>query len=365
MHPSNCQFCGFEVRAFGGTVAVLTDQRVDDGVFQFIEVTGHVVGQVAVLGAAPHGFDGIEIWRVSGQPLDREPASGLLLQDSHRLAMDVEAVQNDDQLPTDLPMQSAQKGDHIIRHDVAVVELPVDVDPLPLWGERDRADRRQAVMAGQVVASVKVAPHLVAEAALRGGERAAREHGPLVGVRPYRTQDVAAIAMEAISADSLERFERGARAKIEALGSRFAGVLVVPQADPDTAAEAASAALAELIDDRHVRVVLIGGVSAGDPLSPFWDALRARGGTILRRGVPAHPGSMIWIAAVGDAQLLGLPTCGMFSLATAADLVLPRLLAGERLTAESLAELGHGGLLTREMRFRFPAYARDLGAPEG
>jgi hypothetical protein len=74
---------------------------------------------------------------------------------------------------------------------------------------------------------------------------------------------------------------------------------------------------------------------------------------------------MIWIAAVGDAQLLGLPTCGMFSLATAADLVLPRLLAGERLTAESLADLGHGGLLTREMRFRFPAYARDLGAPEG
>jgi hypothetical protein len=55
----------------------------------------------------------------------------------------------------------------------------------------------------------------------------------------------------------------------------------------------------------------------------------------------------------------------MFSLATAADLVLPRLLTGERLTAESLADLGHGGLLTRDMRFRFPAYARDLAAPEG
>jgi molybdopterin biosynthesis enzyme len=108
----------------------------------------------------------------------------------------------------------------------------------------------------------------------------------------------------------------------------------------------------------------VGGVSAGDPLSPFWDALAARGGIVVRRGVPAHPGSMIWIAALGDAQLLGLPTCGMFSLATAADLVLPRLLTGERLTAESLADLGHGGLLTRDMRFRFPAYARDLGAPE-
>ena len=54
----------------------------------------------------------------------------------------------------------------------------------------------------------------------------------------------------------------------------------------------------------------------------------------------------------------------MFSLATAADLVLPRLLTGERLTAESVADLAHGGLLGREMRFRMPAYARELPAPD-
>jgi hypothetical protein len=55
----------------------------------------------------------------------------------------------------------------------------------------------------------------------------------------------------------------------------------------------------------------------------------------------------------------------MFTLATAADLVLPRLLTGERLTAAELADMGHGGVLGPEMRFRFPDYARDLGAPEG
>ena len=64
-------------------------------------------------------------------------------------------------------------------------------------------------------------------------------------------------------------------------------------------------------------------------------------------------------------DLVGLPQCGMFAKATAADLILPRLLTGERLTAESLAELAHGGVLGREMRFRFPPYARDLDAPEG
>jgi len=51
-----------------------------------------------------------------------------------------------------------------------------------------------------------------------------------------------------------------------------------------------------------------------------------------------------------------MPTCGIFSRATVFDLVLPRVLAGEHLTAASLAALGHGGMLTREMAFRFPAY---------
>jgi hypothetical protein len=54
----------------------------------------------------------------------------------------------------------------------------------------------------------------------------------------------------------------------------------------------------------------------------------------------------------------------MFTMATAADLLLPRLLTGEALDAAALAELAHGGLLGKQMRFRFPAYARDLEAPE-
>ena len=45
--------------------------------------------------------------------------------------------------------------------------------------------------------------------------------------------------------------------------------------------------------------------------------------------MPAHPGSMLWLARVGDTAVLGLPTCGAYSKATAADLILPRLLTGE------------------------------------
>lgn len=223
----------------------------------------------------------------------------------------------------------------------------------------------QAVAAGDVVASVKVAPHVVPEALVRAGEAAARERPPLVEVRPYLPQPVAAIVEETLTPEGLERFEAGARRKVEALGSPFAGTIAVRAVDPAVAETEARSALVRTVREGGVRVVLVGGVSAGDPLSPFFAALEGLGGHILRRGVPAHPGSMIWLAELDGSRLLGLPQCGMFTMATAADLILPRLLTGEPLTGADLADLAHGGILSRDMRFRMPAYARDLIAPEG
>ena len=223
----------------------------------------------------------------------------------------------------------------------------------------------QAVRTGQVIASVKVAPHLVPTALVEAGVRIACEHAPLVQVRPYLALEVAALVAETIAGQELARFEAGARTKVEALGGRFAGTTVIASGEPDAVEREARAALESLAIARKISVILVGGVSAGDPLAPLYAALRSLGGRMVRHGVPAHPGSMIWLAELGDSRLLGLPQCGMFTMATAADLILPRLLTGERLTAESLAQLAHGGLLTREMRFRFPAYAQDLEAPEG
>lgn len=223
----------------------------------------------------------------------------------------------------------------------------------------------QAVQAGQVVASVKVAPHLIPTDLVDAAIQIAREGGSLVDVRPYVRLEVAAIVAETVSAEDLVRFETGARRKVEALGSRFVGSTVVGNPDLEAAADQIRIALESLVLERKIPLILVGGVSAGDPLASFYGALEGLGGRVLRHGVPAHPGSMIWLAELGPSRLLGLPQCGMFTLATAADLILPRLLTGERLTARELAELAHGGVLTRDMRFRFPPYAQNLEAPEG
>ena len=45
-----------------------------------------------------------------------------------------------------------------------------------------------------------------------------------------------------------------------------------------------------------------------------------------------------------QVPVLGLPACGMFHRITIFDLILPRVLCGEKITRQDIARLGHGGL---------------------
>jgi hypothetical protein len=75
-----------------------------------------------------------------------------------------------------------------------------------------------------------------------------------------------------------------------------------------------------------------------------------------RQGAPAHPGTLFWLAYWEETAIFGLASCGMFSRTTLGDLFLARFCAGERLTSRDIARMGHGGLFTRELAFRFPSY---------
>ena len=218
------------------------------------------------------------------------------------------------------------------------------------------------VRAGQLVASVKVAPHVVPASIVQAGERIAGfGRRPLVWVAPFMPMRVGVIVKESLHAADRARFERSVRAKIETLGSTIVAITYVP--DEDAAVEAALASLTR--GPGAVDVVLTAGGRSTDPGDPFFVALERIRGRLVRRGVPAHPGSMLWLGRVGRTAVLGLPTCGAYSKATAADLLLPRLLTGEPPSLRTVSRLGHGGILTRDMRFRFPSYARELDAPDG
>jgi hypothetical protein len=236
----------------------------------------------------------------------------------------------------------------------AAVERLNRLDPIEVFTAWDGA----VVDGGALVASVKVAPHVVADAVLERAERMAQRSGPVVWVAPFLGRSVAVVVKESLRAPARERFEGSVRSKVEGLGSRLASIEYVP--DEESAVEAALERAAAAAD-----LVLTAGGGSTDPADAFFVALDRLGGRVVRHGVPAHPGSMLWLGRLGRTAILGLPTCGAYSKATAADLLLPRLLSGEPASAATVAKLGHGGILTRDQRFRFPRYARELEAPDG
>jgi hypothetical protein len=237
------------------------------------------------------------------------------------------------------------------------------LDPLEVFTVFDG----QVVEPGDLVASAKIGPHLVPEVvvargeAIAGARAVARLGAPVVRVRGFRPVRIAVLVKEHVDGAARARFEASIRAKAAGLGATLVGVQYVP----DETAAVTGALRGVVRGPAAADIVLTAGGASTDPADPFFAALEALGGRVVRRGVPSHPGSMLWLGRTGRTTVIGLPSCGAYAKATAFDLLLPRLVAGQPPTAATIARLAHGGILARTQRFRFPAYARDLDAPDG
>lgn len=214
----------------------------------------------------------------------------------------------------------------------------------------------QVVEAAELVASVKVGPHVVPADPIEAGEALLRRTGPIVSVLPFVRRRIGALVKESLNASARTRFERSVAEKVAWLGSDLVGFRYASDDPADL-----DGALAILVSGPgRAEIVLAAGAGSSDPADPLFLALERAGGRIIRHGVPAHPGSMLWLGRVRRTTILGLPSCGAYSRAGAADLLLPWILAGAPASARTAARLAHGGVLSRAMRFRFPAYAREV-----
>lgn len=115
----------------------------------------------------------------------------------------------------------------------------------------------------------------------------------------------------------------------------------------------------EIFDDDHTKitegcrqaiargaelVICTGGMSV-DPDDKTPLAIRNTGAEIVTYGAPVLPGAMFLLAYYEKRiPVVGLPGCVMYAKRTIFDLMLPRLMADDKVTAEELAALGEGGL---------------------
>lgn len=209
---------------------------------------------------------------------------------------------------------------------------------------------------GRTLGGVKITPLVIPEQSLAEAERrarAARGGACVVSVRPFLPLRVAAVVRQGIDDRARRRFERSLLARAEWFGGGVASV------DYATSRSAAAAALARATTAADV--VLVVGVASVDPLEGTWRDLLDTGASVVRRGLPIHPGSSYWLVTVGDVPVVGVASCGMLSRRSALDLLLTRCFAGEPLDRAFLAGLGHGGLLGPEAAWRIPAWKGEAG----
>jgi len=209
------------------------------------------------------------------------------------------------------------------------------------------------VEAGETVAKAKITPLAMPESAVKRGEERAWAAGGLVAVDGFVPRTIGAVAREHLEPRQRQRFESSLTEKVDWFGSRL-----LPVRYPAGDAGLVAAEMQSLLDE-GADVLIAAGAGSLDPLDPVFVGLARLGGRMERHGAPAHPGSLLWVADVGGRPVIGMPACGMFSQATTFDLVLPRLLAGERVDNASVAALGHGGLLSRDSAYRFPPYRKS------
>ena len=194
------------------------------------------------------------------------------------------------------------------------------------------------VIKGQHVGATRAIPLLIDEAVIKRAEETAGDR-KVMQLRPYRKHNIALVTTgnEIYRGLVEDKFGPLLKEKIKAYGSALMGQTVVP----DDEAKIAGAIKRYL--DRGAELILCTGGMSVDPddLTPL--AIRKAGGEIVSYGAPVLPGSTFLLAYRGAVPILGLPGGVIYFKTSVFDLIFPRLLAGERITAKEIALYGLGG----------------------
>ncbi len=235
----------------------------------------------------------------------------------------------------------------LLRFDLAAMQALNELPDVSIFTLYDR----MTVEPGEVVAGVKVTPLIAAETNIRAAETLAAATAGVIRVLPFMPLQVGVVIKEALADRERERVIGRLGDKIAWFGSTVTAVDQVAD-DPAAVGTAFAKQLAA-----GVNLILATGGNALDPFDPMLGGLAQVNATIERFGAPAHPGSLFWLAYhQTQVPIFGVASCGMFSKATAVDLLLPAVFAGEHLDNRQIAALWQGGLLNKEMRFKFPSY---------
>lgn len=196
------------------------------------------------------------------------------------------------------------------------------------------------IKAGELVAATRAIPLVMKRAPVERAAAIAGRDGGIIAVRALKKARAGLVITgnEVFQGLIEDRFEPVLTEKVAALGSAVEGTIFTP----DDEAKIAAAIRTHL--DHGCDLLLLSGGMSVDPDDVTRKGIRRAGAREVYYGAAALPGAMFLAAYIGDVPLLGVPACGLHHRTTILDLMLPRVLSGERIDKKALAFVGHGGL---------------------
>jgi len=224
--------------------------------------------------------------------------------------------------------------------------LVVDREPIDRLNRVDEAitlatlSAYKPVVAGEMIATVKIIPFAVGAAARDAALAAAK--APLVRVAPYRVRKVGIVStvLPGLAAKVIDK-----TLKITAERLAPAGAAIVAERRVSHEPQALARALEEVLRQGAELVIVFGASAIADRRDVIPSALEAIGGRIEHFGMPVDPGNLLLIGAAAGKAILGAPGCARSPKENGFDWVLMRLLAALPVPREDITSMGVGGLL--------------------
>lgn len=206
------------------------------------------------------------------------------------------------------------------------------------------ASRQDAtlVQKGKKIAGTRAIP-LFLDRALLGQALAVLGDEPLFTVTPLRRarMGVLVTGTEVFNGLIEDKFIPVMRDKAKQYGCDILRTAIVPDDKQKIVAEV------QRMNEAGIDLLVTTGGMSVDPGDVTRPALLEAGLTDMLYGMPVLPGAMAMVGHIEgpaeDIQVMGVPACALFFKNTVFDLLIPRLLAGRRITRGELARLGEGG----------------------
>lgn len=203
------------------------------------------------------------------------------------------------------------------------------------------------VKPGDVIGATRIVPLFISEELLERAEHVGRKG--LIKVLPFKPM-ITGLVITGTEVASGRIPDASARVeeKLEGYGLELMGKKLVP----DSVATIRDAIL-ELLDGGAELIVTTGGLSV-DPDDVTKEGVEATGAKIISYGAPVFPGAMFLVARLRGRYILGAPACVYYNTITALDIVIPWVMAGERIRADRIRKLALGGLCFHCPECRYP-----------